>query len=240
MKPIRIHQPHFWLIILFTVGIVYLFSLQLLAADGVYFSGDSGLKAMLSQDLASNSLAFDMNLTDPPWIKALWDQGMFPFEEPFVYQLAEKYYITFPYTFSLLTAPFFAALGYRGLYVIPFLSTIIIWLIFYRLCKKLDLDSTAIAIGLFFLIFATNLTLFGAIFWEHTLSVCLAFAGLSLVFPKKGSESIGVWDIAGSGILTGLAVWFRPEQIFLVIFLAAVSLFSYWKSRLWLASESIV
>lgn len=61
MKPIRIHQPHFWLIILLTVGIVYLFSLQLLAADGVYFSGDSGLKAMLSQDLASNSLAFDMN-----------------------------------------------------------------------------------------------------------------------------------------------------------------------------------
>lgn len=230
MNRVSIKNPYFWMITIFVVGIIYLLSLQLPIKDGVYFTGDSGLKAMITQNLAAGNLVFDLNLPNPPWIKTLWAEGMFPYDEPFVYQLDGKQYITFPYTFSLVTAPLYALLGYRGLYLIPLLATVMLWLVFYKLCNKLDFAPAAIAVGGFFLIFATNLSFFSATYWEHTLSVCLAFTGLSYFFPEKGSKHIRVWTLIGSGILTGLAFWFRPEQVFLVVYLAAICLFSFGKA----------
>ncbi len=226
----RLLKPQSWIIIIFVAGLLYIFALQSLLVSGVYFTGDSGLRAVISRNLASGYMAFDLNLSHSPWVQALWDAGLFPFEEPFVYQLNGKSFITFPYTFSLVTAPFYAAFGYHGLYVIPWLSTIIIWFLYAYLARKLAFSPAATAIGLFFLIFATHLTLYSAIYWEHTLSVCLAFAGLACIFPHPGNSEVRPWAIAASGLLTSLAVWFRPEQIFLVIFLALLALYSMVKA----------
>jgi hypothetical protein len=230
-------KSHFWIIAILVAGVGYLFVLQYLTPDSVYFSGDSGLKAMLSQNLAKGDLSFSLEFPDQPWINALWQDGLFPYQEPYVYHLAGKYYITFPYTFSLVTAPFYTFLGYRGLYVIPGLATLVIWLVFYRMCKKLDLSAVAVAIGTIFLIFASNLTLYSAIYSEHTLAVCLSFAGLSLVFPEKNLKNISFLAAFWAGVLSGLAVWFRPEQIFLVVFLDLLSLWAVVKLRWSLCSN---
>lgn len=133
----RLLKPQSWIIIIFVAGLLYIFALQSLLVSGVYFTGDSGLRAVISRNLASGYMAFDLNLSHSPWVQALWDAGLFPFEEPFVYQLNGKSFITFPYTFSLVTAPFYAAFGYHGLYVIPWLSTIIIWFLYAYLARKL-------------------------------------------------------------------------------------------------------
>lgn len=226
----RLLKPPSWIIIIFVAGLLYILALQSLLVNEVYFTGDSGLRAVISRNLASGSMVFDLNLSHSPWIQALWDAGLFPFEEPFVYQISGKSFITFPYTFSLITAPFYAAFGYYGLYVIPWLSTIVIWVLYVYLARKLAFSPIATAIGLFFLIFATHLTLYSAIYWEHTLSVCLAFTGLACIFPRHGDSQVRSWAVAASGILTGFAVWFRPEQIFLVIFLALLALWSAAKA----------
>ncbi len=224
-------KPKFWMAAVLAAGIGYLIALQILVPDGTYFSGDSGLKALVAQNLAGGSFRFDLNPPDPPWIRALWAEGMFPYHEPFVYRLAKRYFITFPYTFSLVTAPFFALLGYRGLYAIPWLATLGIWLVFYRLCRKLELGPAATAIGAFVLIFTSYLSLYSAIYWEHTLAVFLSFAGLSLVIPQKGAKKISFWAAAAAGILSGLAVWFRDEQILLVIFVDLAALWALAKAR---------
>jgi hypothetical protein len=230
MKHRRLFPPNFWIFLVFAIGVSYLLTLQLLVSEGTYFSGDSGLKSLLTQNVASGNWGFDIHFYEPMWVKALWGQGLFPYHEPFVYQLGEKYYITYPYTFSVITAPFFVILGYRGLYIIPILSTFGIWILFYLLCKKMEIGSISVNFGLLILIFATNLSLYSAIYWEHTLAVFLSFAGFYWMFPKKSSHTINNRDAFLGGVFSGLSVWFRPEQIFLVIFMSFISLVALIKN----------
>lgn len=246
MMSTSLRKPHYWIVFILALGVIYLLALQLVIPDNAYFSGDSGLRALVSRNLASGRAIFDMNLPDPPWIKALWSKGLFPYEEPFVYPVGEKYYSTFPYTFPLVTAPFYALFGYRGLYVVPGLATLVTWLMFYLACRRLSLSPAATAIGLFFLIFATHLSLYSAIYWEHTLSVCLAFSGLVLLLPAKPGARLKPGAAAGAGVLTSLAVCFREEQILLVVFLGLVTalavIWSLWRAKVfvWLHLDGVL
>lgn len=232
MKITPLLKSHYLIAAMFSVGIFYLFVLQCLIPEGAFFSGDSGLKAMLSQNLAKGNLGFNLDFPVQPWIKTLWDDGLFPYQEPFVYKISEKYFITFPFTFSLITSFFYNALGYRGFYIIPLISTFVIWFSFYKVCKKLELSHASIILGLINLIFACNLPIYSAIFSEQTISVCLAFASFSLIIPPKGSKKLTFWAAFWAGILSGLAVWFRPEQIFLVIFIDSLSVWAFLTLRL--------
>lgn len=199
-------------------GILFSLYLQTQVADGVYFSGDGGLKALLAKQLASGEFRFDLAPPEAVWINELWNAGLYPYDEPYVYQVAEKYYITFPYTFPLVTAPFYALFGYRGLYLIPLVSCWVIWLVFYLDCLKLKLSNLVTALGLVCLIFSSYLTIYSAMYWEHSLAVALAFTGLSLWFFFNRQQASTIRTIF-SGILIGLAVWFRPEFMCVVVIL---------------------
>ncbi|MFM2063435.1 MAG: hypothetical protein RLZZ507_3105 [Cyanobacteriota bacterium] len=205
-----------------------IFSLYLLSqvADDIYFSGDGGLKALLAKQLAAGELRFDLNLQVSEWVQNAWNSGLYPFEPPFSYKIKNLYYITFPFTFPLVTAPFYAIFGYRGFYIIPLISTWIIWLNFYRLCQAFKLDQFIISIGLMTLIFASPLTMYSAMYWEHTLAVCLAFSGLVIIFSQPENELTNNEAIF-SGILIGLAVWFRPEFLALVAIVFMLLIASY-------------
>ncbi|HAX78168.1 MAG TPA: dolichol-phosphate mannosyltransferase [Cyanobacteria bacterium UBA11372] len=203
-----------WLVIF--AGILFTLYLQLLIPEDVYFSGDAGLKALLSKQLASGVLRFDLVPPPQKWVQNLWNNGLYPFENPFVYNLNNKYWITFPYTFPLVTAPFYALFGYRGFYLVPLIATWAIWLSFYWACRRLKIDNLLTAIGLVVVIFASHLSLYSAMYWEHTLAVALAFQGFSTLLIPGNSQGISKKDAVLSGVLIGLAVWFRPEFLCLV------------------------
>lgn len=205
-----------------------LFSLYLLSQvpDDIYFSGDAGLKALLARQLSAGKLNFDLNLTVPLWVKNLWDNGLYPFEPPFSYKIDNRYYITFPFTFPLVTAPFHALFGYRGFYIVPLVSTWVIWFNFYRICQFFQVSVVATSVGLATLIFASPLTMYSAMYWEHTLAVSLAFSGLVIVLTK-GEGTFTKKDAVTSGILIGSSVWFRPEFLALVAILIPLILVSY-------------
>ena len=203
-----------WLVIF--AGILFTLYLQLLIPEDVFFSGDAGLKALLSKQLASGVLRFDLVPPPQKWVQNLWTNGLYPFETPFVYNLNNKYWITFPYTFPLVTAPFYALFGYRGFYLVPLVATWAIWLSFYWACRRLKIDNLLTAIGLVVVIFASHLSLYSAMYWEHTLAVALAFHGFSTLLIPGNSQGISKKDAGLSGVLIGLAVWFRPEFLCLV------------------------
>ncbi|MBD2097824.1 dolichol-phosphate mannosyltransferase [Trichocoleus sp. FACHB-591] len=211
MKIPRFNLP---LTIIF-IGILFSLCLQALVPNDVFYSGDGGLKALLAQQFSAGKLHFDLRLPANNWIKNLWDGGLYPFRPPFVYNVESRYFITFPFTFPLITAPFHALFGFRGLYVIPLLSTWALWLSFYSACRRLKLGRTITAIALVLLIFAAPLSLYSGMYWEHTLAVALAFQGLAiaLVPPAQG---LSTRDAIVSGSLIGLSVWFRPEFLCLV------------------------
>lgn len=213
-------------------GILFSLYLQTQVADGVYFSGDGGLKALLAKQLAEGKFRFDLASPEQAWVSQLWNAGLYPYDEPYVYQVAAKYYITFPYTFPLVTAPFYAWFGYRGLYLIPLISCWVIWLVFYLDCLKLKLSNWVTALGLVCLIFSSYLTIYSAMYWEHPLAVALAFSGLSLWFFFDRERPSIIKSII-SGVLIGLSVWFRPEFICLVAIIIALAILNlaYWKRK---------
>ncbi|PZO55631.1 MAG: hypothetical protein DCF15_10190 [Phormidesmis priestleyi] len=211
--------------------------MQRFSDNGVVFSGDGGLKALLAQQIAQQLAAFDfpldmaLRLPAADWLQGLWDQGLYPFKPPYVYAIGSQRFITFPFTFPLVSAPFYALFGDRGLYLIPLLSLWSVWLRFWQIGRRAHWDLIALCMGLISLIFASPLSLYGGMYWEHTLAVALAFWGVSeLLFfgqsPKEKSEESSkyhssLYRYLSSGVLIGSAVWFRPEFLCLV---AAVGL----------------
>ena len=200
----------------FIIGAGVLFSLYLLGLvpDGVYFSGDGGLKALLAQQLSEGIFRIDLIPPDLQWVSELWKDGLYPYEEPFVYYLNDHYYITFPYPFSLITAPFHRFLGDRGLYIIPLVSTWIIWIIFNIYCNYLKLNLWTQCLAVFLLVFTSNLTLYSGMYWEHTLAVVLCFIGMTILLIPK--QSVTIKQAILSGIFVGLSAWIRSEFLAMI------------------------
>lgn len=210
-------------LVIILAGVLFSLFLQWHIQDELFFSGDGALKALLAKQFSAGNFRFDLELRPDSWVRDLWNQGLYPFEPPFAYKISNLYYITFPFTFPLVTAPFYALLGFRGLYVVPLVATWSIWVGFYLVCRNFKLGSTITSIAIAALIFASPLTMYSSMYWEHTLAVALAFNGLAILLVRGASE-ISTRDAVLSGILIGLSVWFREEILcFVVIILALVA-----------------
>ena len=200
----------------FIIGAGVAFSLYLLGQvpNGVYFSGDGGLKALLAQQLGEGNLRIDLITPDAEWIHQLWENGLYPYEEPFVYYLNDRYYITFPYPFSLITAPFYTLFGERGLYFIPLVSTWLIWIGFNLYCRYVKLSPFQQCLAVFLLIFASNLTLYAGMYWEHTLAVLFCLIGMIILLIPR--ESVTVKEAIWAGFFVGLSAWISSEFLAMV------------------------
>ena len=221
-------------LVIVITGVLLTLWLLSFSQNGVVFSGDGGLKALVAQQLAQQiktaSFPLDVSLSLPAadWVKNVWQAGLYPFSPPFVYEVGTQNFITFPFTFPLISAPFYALFGDRGLYVIPLIALWLTWFRFWQIGLRAGWGMISLCLGLIALIFASPLSLYGGMYWEHTLAVALAFWGVSgLMFPNRKTLSTrGIISLPKSqafisGILIGLSVWFRPEFLCLV---AAVSL----------------
>jgi hypothetical protein len=198
-------------LLIIAVGILFTLFLQTFNADGTFFSADGGLKFLLARQLSAGHLRFDLDLPVEQWVRAVWEQGLYPFEPPFVYKIGNRDYITFPFTFPLITAPFYALFGFKGIHIIPLVATWVTWVVFYQMCKQFQLGWLSTSVGLMTLIFASPLTIYSACYWEHTLAVALALSGLAIIFSQFDCLSTRR-AILGS-VLFGLAIWFREELI---------------------------
>ena len=203
-----------WVIIL--AGVAYSLYLFSLVPEGVFFSGDGGLKALLAEQLSRGEFHVDLVQPSEAWIRQLWQQGLYPYEPPFVYYLNDKYFLSFPFPFPAISAPFYALFGYWGLYIIPLISTWAIWIFAGVACQRLKFSNWQTCLSLLSLIFASNLTVYSAMYWEHTLAVSLCFAGMVIyLIPEKETGVSRQGAILG-GCLLGLSVWFRSELVAMV------------------------
>ena len=211
------------------VGIGISVGLQVYSRDGVFFSGDAGLKALLAQQFSARPWHVALDMPQPAWVLTLWRQGLYPFAPPYTYEHQGNYFITFPFTFPAITAPFYALMGYHGLYVVPLVSLWITWWRFLRVCRVWQLRSMYIALSLGLVILASPLTLYGAMYWEHTLAIALAFWGLSgLMYHvlSEHSHRISLNEALVNGVCVGLSGWFRPEFLWLSVILGSVAIAS--------------
>jgi hypothetical protein len=211
------HEKYDFLpLIIILAGVLFSFYLQSHTPDGLFFSGDGGIKFLLAQQLSFGELRFDLNLKAEAWITQLWQQGFYPFKSPFVYEILDKHYITFPFTFPLVSAPFYKLFGFKGLYILPLVSTWLIWGTTYILCRRLSINKFITSAVLIALIFASPLTIYSGIFWEHSLAIALAFAGIAILLGRNFADLSNLTLIVSGGLI-GLSVWFREELLCLVL-----------------------
>ncbi|MEM9804236.1 MAG: hypothetical protein AAF959_03065 [Cyanobacteria bacterium P01_D01_bin.56] len=215
-----------WLLpgLVMLLGIGISLGLQTYSQGGVFFNGDAGLRALLSQQLSWESWQqVSLNISQPPWVLALWRQGLYPFTPPYAYEQQGNYFIDAPFSFSVITAPLYQLMGYRGFYIVPLVSLWVIWLRLLHVCRVWEVRSTMTSLGMALVIFASPLTLYGAMYWEHTLAVALAFWGLSGLLlhslPDASTSRISLNQALVNGVCIGLATWLRSEFFCLVLVL---------------------
>jgi len=210
--------------LVFSGGLVFSLYLQTLIPGEVYTVGDAGLKALLTRQLSQGVLHFDLRLEAKPWVRALWDAGLYPFEPPNVVAVGEKRFITFPFTFPLISAPFYRFFGFRGLYVLPLVSLWLVWVAFWMACRGLRLGAVVTAAVLAAVVFASPITWYSATFWEHTLALALAFHGLRMALAMPAGRLLSPPPSFTAGALLGASVGLREELLCMVALMVGVTL----------------
>ncbi len=205
------------------LGIIYTVYLLSQVQAGVFYSGDGGLKTLMVKQFAAGRFGDALALPAEPWVRQLWDEGLYPFGPPFVYDLPRGRVVAFPLLFLVLTAPFYRIFGPAGLYVIPVASLWLLWFRFTGATRRLALPPSVAAAALAGLIFSTPLTLYGAMFWEHTLGALLVFCGVEYLLTRTPTRDPAHVAISW-GVLAGLAVWIRSESICLIAAMAVVAI----------------
>ena len=209
---------------IYTLGVVYVLILVSFAKEEVFYSEDGGVKFMMIKEYVTGDWDHKLELNPPQWAAKLWEDGLYPFRKPFVYDTPEGKISGFPPFFSMISAPLYKMFGFQGLYIIPALSVFILWGLFIRLGTKLNVSNQSITLGLIALIFGSSVTVYSGIFWEHTLAALCCFTGLYYMLSTYDQQSGTRVSAVLWGIATGFGLWLRPESAFILMFLMAWSL----------------
>ena len=210
-------------------GILYSTFLVLENRNHVFYS-DGGLKYLMVKQYSTGDFSLSLHLSKPDWVDRIWQEGYHPFSKPFVYNSGDEHYVAFPFSFQIISTPFYMLFGFWGLYLIPLVSLWFIWIRFFFLCNHFSLKIVITNLSLVTLIFASPLLIYGSIFWEHTLSILLTFYGFEFIVKSLGrSRNNPRGNLSSSiiaGTLFGLSVWLRPEA-FIMLFLLLFAAFLY-------------
>lgn len=191
------------------------------------FSEDGGIKTLMVKQYQKGDFQSTLSLNAPDWVVDLWGQGLYPFRKPFVYDLPQGKTVVFPPLFQIISTPFYWIFGFRGLYIIPALATFILWILFVKLCRTLNFTDRVVQLSLLALVFSSSLTLYSAIFWEHTLTSLLCLCGLFYLIQANTENANRKRTTALLfGLATGLSLWLRPEALIILTALLAWSV--YW------------
>ncbi|MCD4655016.1 hypothetical protein K8T06_13910 [bacterium] len=223
------HKNVFIYIILL-LGVFYLAYLLSLPEDAIFYSGDGGLKYLMSRQFSNGDISPVLILPVTTTANKLLNKGLYPFDAPFVYEIDKRKIVSFPLYFPLISAPFFALLGWRGLYVLP-AAVFFIWIWILHRFRAAKFSITTICIVLFSIVFSSPLTLYGAMYWEHAPAACLGCIPIFLFLRKKNSKQTVLKSIV-LGALSGLAVFLRPEVLVCVSISICACLMCLEKQRI--------
>ncbi len=197
------------------VAAVYVVLAWRLAAPATFWSSDNSvrfvqLESLRLQGYREIAAVYPAADLDP-------EHRFYPIAEGFAYRRGDRVYLSYPWTFPLLAAPFYGGLGHVGLLVVPAASALAaVWMVAAEGAR--DHPVAGLAAGLL-LGLASPLVVYAAVFWDHSLVAALGCAAVLLVRNVGTGNRDGDWPAVGAGLLLGLGPWFRNEMY---LFAAAV------------------
>jgi hypothetical protein len=223
-----------WIIYgVFFLSLCYFALLVSFIHKGIFYSADGGVKSIAIRQLTEGYGFKYLHLNQPSWVQSIWQDGFFPFRPPFFYPSADGYMFVFPPAFQVINSFFYSRLGYAGLYILPVSSMLLLWVCTILLLKRCGISPSGIALALFVLVFCSPLTVYGSMYWEHAPAVLLLFAGLAFIARTPSRMPVAIT----LGLVSGLAVWLRPEAILMnfLYALAAIVLYAREKRPVYIA-----
>jgi hypothetical protein len=223
----RLNKGNLPVLLVLVFALSYLAYLTSTIPRGVFYSADAGVKYMVVRQLTEGYGFKYLHLAQPAWVQSIWQTGFFPLRAPFVYPSSGGYMFVFPPAFQIVSAFLYSWLGYPGLYILPVLSIVLLWVFMALLLRRLGISTGRIALALFILAFCSPLTLYGAMYWEHATAALLLFAGLVFIVrpPARNAPAIAL------GLVSGVAIWLRPEAIMLDFLYGLAALVLYRRDR---------
>lgn len=227
-------RPSPWGIVSFViaaVGAALVLWIVLQIPGEVFNSGDGGVKALQVRQAARGDFGIALHLPAAEWVRELWARGRYPFERPFVYATPAGQVPQYPFLFPWLSALPYRALGFRGLVVLPAIALFASWWVFGASTRRAGVPEKWRAVALAALVLASPLTVYGAMFYEHTLAVLLLFPACALAALPGRAPSIAKLGLVGA--LAGVAPWLRSESWCLLAGLGLLALLRAVREREW-------
>jgi len=213
-----------WLVVL--AGVAWTLHLAGGVDEPIFFSGDGGLKYLNLQQIQRGHWGNDIVPPDQPWVRDLWARDLGPFKlNVYVHHHDGRYLTQYLITLAALAAPFEAVLGPVGMLVPALLGAWLGWVLCVRLVHREMDDRWLGLLVIAHVIFATPLTVYAALFWEHTLG---ALFGLVAWLPVMVHRRWPTPIIALCGLAGGLCTWLRPEAVVLPFILLPTVLVACW------------
>jgi hypothetical protein len=185
----------FVLVLLALHAIVIVFLAASLPA-GAWFVGDPGIKLIAARSaVAHPSRPLETEL--PPVTRDVVEQ----YRQPFFVPHDDHAHAFTSALFPLLTAPFLALFGLRGLYVLPAIGWLLIAPLTVALSRRLQTRASPTAVWIAMAAFSP-FVFYGLEFWEHSLAVAALLGAACLALGGR---------LFAAGVVGGIAVLLRPE-----------------------------
>ena len=191
---------------LLAVAAIYTGSLLLLPAGGFWINDNASKFLQMRSIIAGHYRDYAITL---PGREVDPDLLFNPLTPPYFHVSGKTVYSQYSLVFALLSSLPYRALGHRGLYLLPVLSSLFMLAGCARIAVLLGADKRATGVIVALAALATPVWFYSLTFWEHTPAACLLIWGLyHLLRSLPGGDRRRMF--LGS-LLLGLAVAFRDE-----------------------------
>ncbi|HEX9990688.1 MAG TPA: hypothetical protein VGE45_19695 [Chloroflexia bacterium] len=220
------------LLSLISVGMLYIASLFAMPPEGLTHH-DTGAKYLQVRNLRLTSTSLDWSINYPA--RSL-DPGLefVPFH-PRQHEIDGKgrIHLQWPIFLGLLTRIPWKVMGFWGLYLVPLLAGLGTLWASYRLALAVGAPRKVAWLAVPLVGLATPVSIYSLIFFEHTLASMLVTLSLLAAMLGTKSDIHARRNIALSGALLAVAVYFRSELYILAFVMGLVYLWAAWRHGAW-------
>ena len=191
---------------------IYVLGIMLAQArPGYFYSVDGGFKYLMIQQYLKGDFSTSLPSSRSALQQALWDAGCYPYTPPYVFTKSSDRVPAFPLYFPLLTTPFVKLFGFYGLHILPVIGLVATWILLAVAARRHRFGRWPVLMGMLSLTIASPLTIYGALFWEHSLAAF--FAAIPIVVLMPDERLVRPKTAMLAGIAAGLGVFLRPEML---------------------------
>ena len=191
-------RPHLWVL----AHVIIATPLMMALPADAWFVSDPGAKLVATQNVLRHpSRPFEADL---PAIPVELARSL---RQPYFEVHGDHAHAVTSQVFPLMSAPFVAAWGARGLMALPLVAWVLIGPLTARLARIVSLGVPAWAV-IGASAFATPFVFYGLEAWEHAPAVAAGLGAAVLIIPARGRMD---QRVAG-GVLAALSALLRPEM----------------------------